>query len=103
MEWPVLTDGNAGPQYDAPLTMAGFNPARDLAPRIFSSLAGWGSQPFTVNGSGWLTVYILAPIAGFLGSLAMAFPRNGADSPWVFRSATTSLEMDTRDRHATLP
>lgn len=49
-----------------PLTMACFNPARDLAPRIFSSLAGWGSIPWTTNGNGWLTVYILAPIAGGL-------------------------------------
>jgi hypothetical protein len=24
LEWPLLTGGNAGPQYDAPLTMAGF-------------------------------------------------------------------------------
>lgn len=47
-----------------PLTMAGFNPARDLAPRIFSSLAGWGAVPFTVNGMGWLTVYVIAPLAG---------------------------------------
>ncbi|MBM3892175.1 MAG: aquaporin, partial [Verrucomicrobia bacterium] len=29
-----------------PLTMACFNPARDLAPRVFSSLAGWGAVPF---------------------------------------------------------
>lgn len=49
-----------------PLTMACFNPARDLAPRVFSSLAGWGNIPWTVNGTGWLTVYILAPIAGGL-------------------------------------
>jgi len=47
-----------------PLTMACFNPARDLAPRVFSALAGWGSLPFQVNGWGWLTVYVLAPIAG---------------------------------------
>lgn len=47
-----------------PLTMAAFNPARDLAPRIFSSLAGWGAVPFTANGWGWLTVYVIAPIAG---------------------------------------
>ncbi len=47
-----------------PLTMACFNPARDFGPRLFSSLAGWGSVPFTANGSGWLTVYILAPMIG---------------------------------------
>jgi glycerol uptake facilitator protein len=47
-----------------PLTMAAFNPARDLAPRVFSSLAGWGRVPFTANGMGWLTVYVLAPILG---------------------------------------
>jgi glycerol uptake facilitator protein len=47
-----------------PLTMAAFNPARDLAPRLFSSLAGWGSLPFSVNGTGWLSVYVLAPMVG---------------------------------------
>lgn len=49
-----------------PLTMACFNPARDLAPRIFSALVGWGKVPFTANGIGWLTVYIVAPIFGAL-------------------------------------
>lgn len=49
-----------------PLTQAAFNPARDLAPRIFSALVGWGGVPFTANGSGWLTVYVLAPIIGAL-------------------------------------
>jgi glycerol uptake facilitator protein len=49
-----------------PLTMACFNPARDFAPRVFSSLAGWGSVPFTANGVGWLTVYICAPLLGGL-------------------------------------
>jgi glycerol uptake facilitator protein len=48
----------------APLTMAGFNPARDFAPRVFSALAGWGSIAFTTNGNGWFTVYILGPISG---------------------------------------
>lgn len=49
-----------------PLTMACFNPARDFAPRVFSSLAGWGAVPFQVNGSGWFLVYILAPLLGGL-------------------------------------
>jgi glycerol uptake facilitator protein len=48
----------------APLTQAGLNPARDLAPRVWSALAGWGSVPFTANGSGWFTVYVLAPLLG---------------------------------------
>lgn len=48
-----------------PLTMAGFNPARDLAPRIWSALGGgWGAVSFTANGWGWLTVYVLAPLVG---------------------------------------
>ncbi len=49
-----------------PLTMACFNPARDFGPRLFSSLAGWGTLPFRVNGFGWCTVYILAPLLGGL-------------------------------------
>jgi glycerol uptake facilitator protein len=49
-----------------PLTMAAFNPARDLAPRLFSAIAGWGRLPFQVNGTGWFTVYVIAPIVGGL-------------------------------------
>ncbi len=49
-----------------PLTMAGFNPARDLAPRVWSAFAGWGGVPFTANGHGWWAVYVLAPVAGGL-------------------------------------
>jgi glycerol uptake facilitator protein len=58
-----------------PLTMACFNPARDFAPRVFSSLAGWGRLPFEANGMGWLTVYIIAPLLGGLlgGAIYRAF------------------------------
>ncbi|MCB1224216.1 MAG: MIP family channel protein, partial [Verrucomicrobiales bacterium] len=48
-----------------PLTMACFNPARDLGPRLFSSLAGWGTVPFTANGAlGWWVVYLISPLVG---------------------------------------
>ena len=47
-----------------PLTQAAFNPARDLAPRCFSALVGWGAVPFTANGLGWLTVYVISPVFG---------------------------------------
>jgi glycerol uptake facilitator protein len=74
-----------------PLTMAGLNPARDLAPRLFSALAGWGAVPFTANGLGWLTVYVLAPVLGallgggayrlFLAPLYRALPPERPESP----------------------
>ena len=49
----------------APLTQAGFNPARDLGPRLWSAIfGGWGGWPFAANGWGWLTVYVIAPLAG---------------------------------------
>jgi glycerol uptake facilitator-like aquaporin len=54
--------------------MACFNPARDLAPRVFSSLAGWGAIPFQVNGIGWLT-----PLLGGLlgGAIYIAWFKPG--------------------------
>lgn len=43
----------------APLTQAGFNPARDFGPRIVAWLAGWKGVAFT---KWWL--YVLAPLVG---------------------------------------
>ncbi|MDT8442102.1 MAG: MIP/aquaporin family protein [Desulfuromonadales bacterium] len=58
----------------APLTQAGLNPARDLAPRLFAALFGWGSAAFPDAGFGFLTVYVLAPIVGGLLA-ALTFSR----------------------------
>ena len=55
----------------APLTQAGLNPARDLSPRIFAYLAGWGKTVFPDSHWGFLTVYVLGPITG--GILASFF------------------------------
>lgn len=62
-----------------PLTMACFNPARDLGPRLFSAVAGWRAVPFTANGFGWFTVYLVAPIVGGLlgGAIYRLFFRTG--------------------------
>ncbi|MCK5146799.1 aquaporin family protein [bacterium] len=48
----------------APLTQAGINPARDLAPRIFAWLAGWGKAAFPAKPIGALVVYVFGPISG---------------------------------------
>jgi len=79
----------------APISMAGFNPARDLAPRLFTALAGWGSYAFTANGSGWLTVYIITPFVGALagGWLGLRlFSRDEAPEVLVIKKDRTDEE-----------
>lgn len=50
----------------APLTQAGLNPARDLSPRLFSALVGWGNAAFPRDTGSWFTVYVLSPVVGSL-------------------------------------
>lgn len=45
------------------------NPARDLGPRLFTAIAGWGREVFW-TGNGWWWVPIVGPLAGgVLGGL----------------------------------
>lgn len=39
------------------------NPARDLGPRLFTAMAGWGSDVFTAR-KGWFLVPVFAPFLG---------------------------------------
>ncbi|MCC7044986.1 MAG: MIP family channel protein [Acidobacteria bacterium] len=39
------------------------NPARDLAPRLFTAIFGWGSEVFRA-GNGWWWVPVVAPVIG---------------------------------------
>jgi len=49
----------------SPLTQAGFNPARDFAPRLFAYFAGWREVAMPgPNGVGYITVYVMAPFLG---------------------------------------
>lgn len=48
----------------APLTQGGFNPARDLAPRMFAYLAGWKQAALPDSHWGFITIYVLGPIVG---------------------------------------
>jgi len=70
-----------------PLTQSSLNPARDSGPRFFAYLAGWGAYAFP-SGTGYFTVYLLAPIVGavlggglYLGVLRPAMiPATGGES-----------------------
>lgn len=45
------------------------NPARDLGPRIFTSIAGWGSNPFTYRDHNYFWVPVLGPhLGGVIGA-----------------------------------
>ena len=58
----------------APLTQAGLNPARDLSPRIFAMLAGWGSAALPDRHLGFITIYVLGPLCGaVLAAMMFAF------------------------------
>ena len=50
----------------APISQAGFNPARDFGPRLVAFIAGWGSVAIPGPHGGFFTVYILSPCLGAL-------------------------------------
>ena len=61
----------------APITQAGWNPARDLGPRLVAFALGWGA--IAIPGpAGGFWVYLVGPlIGGPLGGLALASARAG--------------------------
>lgn len=58
----------------APLSQAGFNPARDFGPRLVAWFAGWNEIAIPGPRGGFFTVYILSPILGaIVGSFMYEF------------------------------
>ncbi|XP_055338696.1 aquaporin-7-like [Paramacrobiotus metropolitanus] len=46
------------------------NPARDLGPRIFTAMAGWGHMPFSIRDYNWFWIPVIGPHLGaLLGAL----------------------------------
>jgi glycerol uptake facilitator len=65
----------------APLTQAGFNPARDLSPRLLSYFAGW-KMAFSYNDLGWFVCYVAGPIIGaILASLLYKIKKSNPITP----------------------
>ena len=48
----------------APLTQAGFNPARDFSPRMVAAIMGWGRHALPDACGGFFWVYMLGPCLG---------------------------------------
>jgi len=80
----------------APLTQAGLNPARDLSPRLFSYLAGWGRAASPDNNFG-LVVYGFAPILG--ASLAAIFFTKIVEPIFLAKGDAKSCCAVGRDNH----
>jgi len=80
----------------APLTQAGLNPARDLSPRLFSYLVGWGKAASPDNNFG-LVVYGLAPILG--ASVAAIFFTKIVEPIFLAKGDAKSCCAVGRDNH----
>ena len=84
----AVTDqrNNAAPRWFAPILVGGIvvaigvafgfnagyaiNPARDLGPRLFTAVGGWGGEVFSAAG-GWWWVPVMAPcVGGIVGCYA---------------------------------
>jgi glycerol uptake facilitator protein len=63
--------------YEAPVSMAALNPARDLGPRVWAFLAGWGEIAFPGPRGGFWIPTISTIIGGLFG---------GAVYKYIFRS-----------------
>ena len=53
--------------YEAPVSMAALNPARDLGPRIFTLLAGWGDIAFPGPRAGFWIPTVSTIVGGLIG------------------------------------
>lgn len=79
----------------------GLNPARDLGPRIFTAMAGWGSTPFNAHNSWWIYPVLGQFIGGVLGGLAyeltIAIHHDIEDEVTMVESGNGSGDAETKE------
>ncbi|XP_034096186.1 aquaporin-3a [Gymnodraco acuticeps] len=71
------------------------NPARDLGPRIFTAMAGWGSEVFTVR-NGWFLVPVFAPFIGTIIGVIIYQVMVGFHTEGEYRDQKRSTEENVR-------
>ncbi|XP_018110968.1 aquaporin-9 isoform X1 [Xenopus laevis] len=70
------------------------NPARDLGPRIFTAMAGWGMDVFTY-GNNWWWVPVVGPMVGAaIGAFIYVLCIEAHCSDYIIEDAHNSLEVD---------
>ncbi|KAM6965739.1 aquaporin-3a [Aplochiton taeniatus] len=73
------------------------NPARDFGPRLFTALAGWGIEVFTVRQC-WFLVPIFVPFLGTLIGVWVYQLMVGFSQEGEFRDKQTQAEQEERMR-----
>lgn len=63
--------------YEAPVSMAALNPARDLGPRVFALLAGWGEIAFPGPRGGFWIPTVSTLVGGLAGGGIYAYLYKG--------------------------
>lgn len=63
--------------YEAPVSMAALNPARDLGPRIWALLAGWGEIAFPGPRGGFWIPTVSTLVGGLIGGGIYAYLYKG--------------------------
>ncbi|MEA3376747.1 MAG: aquaporin [Chloroflexota bacterium] len=66
--------------YEAPVSMAALNPARDLGPRIWALLAGWGEIAFPGPRGGFWIPTVSTLVGGLVGGGIYAYLYKGVFS-----------------------
>jgi len=78
------------------------NPARDLGPRIFTAIAGWGSEVFTAANN-WAWVPVVGPhiggIVGAFGYLLLVGIHNSGEEPTNGESENVAFSNEDQTVH----
>jgi len=67
--------------YEAPVSMAALNPARDLGPRVWALLAGWGEIAFPGPRGGFWIPTVSTIVGGLIGGAVYTYVFKGIYPP----------------------
>jgi hypothetical protein len=77
------------------------NPARDLGPRLFTAVAGWGGEVFRA-GNGWWWVPLVAPPIGAVPGRLRLRRRHRQAPPRALTRSPHQVRLRDPDRAATV-